>query len=65
LYNSVVENAKKKILLSGKLTLQKSEKEIQTAKKEFLILDSLIDSTIYRLYNLTPEEIRTVEGQNE
>lgn len=43
----------------------KTENEKTMYKKQIDILDNQIDKLVYELYNLTDEEIKIVEGENE
>lgn len=44
-------------------TLQRVESVLQPLKEKIKATDNLIDQIVYRLYNLTPEDIAIVEGK--
>ncbi|HNF57876.1 MAG TPA: N-6 DNA methylase, partial [Leptospiraceae bacterium] len=48
--------------LKKELTTEKVEKNIKSIEREIDFVDKEIDSHVYQLYNLTPEEIKIVEG---
>jgi len=49
------------------LTLTQSDDYLQSPQKQAKVkaLEAEIDHLVYKLYNLTPEEIKIVEGENE
>ena len=49
------------------LAITKSEDYLQNPKKQAKVktLEAEIDQLVYKLYDLTPEEIKIVEGENE
>ena len=50
--------------LKKELVTEKVEKNIKSIEREINSVDNQIDSFVFELYNLTPEEIKIVEGEN-
>ena len=63
-----IENQKPFIDLADKiLNITKDDDYLQNPQKkaEVKALEKEIDQLVYKLYDLTPEEIKIVEGENE
>jgi Tfp pilus assembly PilM family ATPase len=61
----MVEMVEQMLEIQKKYNNAKLENEKMMYKKQIDILDNQIDQLVYKLYGLTEEEIKIVEGENE
>ncbi|PIY02717.1 MAG: hypothetical protein COZ21_12725 [Bacteroidetes bacterium CG_4_10_14_3_um_filter_31_20] len=61
IHNIIAKNVDKIMLLNIEIQNSKLNSEINTLKREIIFLENKINKNIYKLYDLTPEEIEIIE----
>jgi adenine-specific DNA-methyltransferase len=61
-HDKIVELVERMLSLNKQLSQAKSSKDKDILKRQIDLTDSEIDRLVYKLYDLTPEEIELVEG---
>ena len=64
LKNKLINYVNETIELNKRLINEKKSDSINRIKNDILDIDSFIDKIVYKIYNITEEERRIIEGDN-